>query len=228
MRSPDRAESPGGGFRPPGRGGARGRGRRRRLAAPRRDGRALRTEPHLRAGAREGDQARGEQAARRAPDDRPGRSVPGCLRRSGGRCHHRPPRGLAASASHAPGDPVPGLQGRGGAQPRDADLDGQVGARQHRPAAGDDGQSGLRRPGLHREPARQDRRAQAADRRFRLPDPPPGRWRRHARDRAARAGGRRRSARRRDGGVRCGRLPGGDRGAAGTAGRGRVLAGSGR
>ena len=56
------------------------------------------------------------------------------------------------------------------------------GAGRPRPRAGDERQSGLRRPGLHRKPARQDRRPAQGDRCAGQADRPRGRWRRQSGD----------------------------------------------
>ena len=70
-----------------------------------------------------------------------------------------------------------------------------------RPGAGDERQSRLRRPGLHRQPARQDRRPAQGDRRAGQADRSRGRWRRQSGDGEALYQGRCRRARRRHRGL---------------------------
>ena len=110
------------------------------------------------------------RSLRRASDDRAGRSLSRGLRRGRRRRHHRPCRGRAAPPPLAPGDPRSRQ-----ARPASRSIPATPATRSStcstaRPRAGDDGQSGLRRPVVHRQPARQDRAAARDDRRPRRSD----------------------------------------------------------
>ena len=107
-----------------------------------------------------------QPALRRASDDRAGGSLYRRLRRGRRRYHHRPCRGGAASPPHPPARQA-SLGKKAGVSLNPATpvavLDHRLG--RGRSGAGDERQSRLRRPELHRLPARQDRRAPPAHRR---------------------------------------------------------------
>ena len=100
---PDRTLDPGQRLRAAGRGGARGRRRRGRLAPSRRHGRPLRPQPHLRPRPRPRHPPAQRQVLRHPPDDLAGRSLSGALRQGGCGPHHRPRRGHDPPRSDAAG-----------------------------------------------------------------------------------------------------------------------------
>ena len=159
------------------RGRSRRRGRRR-LDPSRRHGRPFRAQHHLRSAGDQGDPRPHRQGLRLPSDDRAGRPLSRRLRRSRLRHHHRACRGRAASRPLAAGDPEPRQEGRRVAQPGDAGKRHRICARPARPGPADDGQSGLRRPGLHPGRRRQGEAGEGADRR--PADRHRGRRRRHA------------------------------------------------
>ena len=166
-----------------GRGGRGGDGGRRRLDPCRRDGQPLRAQPHDRADGGEGAAQAQQAAVRRASDGDAGRSAGAGLRRGRRRHDLVPSRGRARIvASHDPAHQEPRQAGGPGAQSGDAARRRRERAGRSRPRAGDERQSGLRRPGLHREPARQDRRPAQGDRRAGQADRSRGRWRRQSGD----------------------------------------------
>jgi hypothetical protein len=126
LSRPDSAHRPFdplGRLRAPGRRGARGHRRRRRLDPLRRDGQPLRAEPDLRPdglpGAAQACGARRRQqgADRRAPDGAAGGRAGAGLCRGRGRPDQLPPRCQHARRPHAAADPRRRLPGRAGLQP---------------------------------------------------------------------------------------------------------------
>ena len=190
--APHRAVDPGFGLLQARRGGARGRGRRRRLDPPRRDGRAFRAGHHLRAGRGEGAAPDHAEDARRPSDDRAGRSASRSLRQGRRRHHHRACRGRPASAPLAAGDPRARQEGRRHHEPGDAGRDDRARHRPGRSGAGDVGQSGLRRPEVHPGGRGKDPPGRGAGRR--PADRHRDRRRRDAGQRRARHAGRRQRA----------------------------------
>ena len=191
-----RAVDPVGGFRAARRGDRGDRRGRRRLDPLSTSWTAIscRTSPSARTSSRRSGR-RTKKVFRRASDDRAGRSLSRGLRRrpaptsspsmprpariSTARCRR------SARSARRPASPEPG----------DAGERDRICARPSRSRAGDDGQSGLRRPGLH--PAQLEKIARIRSHDRRPADPARGRWRHHARQRRRCGRGRRRHARRR-------------------------------
>ena len=139
--------------------------------------------------------------------DHAGRSAGAGLRRGRRRRDLVPSRGGAARPSHHPAHQESRQEGGLRAQSGDAACRHRERAGRSRPRAGDERQSGLRRPGLHREPARQDRGPAQGDRCAGQADRSRGRWRRQSGDGQALHQGRRRRAGRRHRGVRAAGRP---------------------
>ena len=154
---PDRPLDPVGGLRPAGRGGARHRPGRLRLGARRRHGRPFRAQHHHRARRGGRHPPAHQEGARRAPDDRAGRSLHRGVRQGRLRHHHRARGSRPASRPLAAADPLARQEGRRLAHAADAGERDRLRARPARPDPGDDGEPGLRRPGLHSGHGRQDR-----------------------------------------------------------------------
>ena len=167
-------------FRPARRGDSRDRRGRRRLDPCRRHGRPFRPQHHHRPGGGEGAAAAHGQAVRRPSDDLAGRSLPAGLRRGRRRHPHRPSRGRPPSPPHDPAHQVAGQARRRLAQSRHARQGARLCAGGDRPRPGDERQSGLRRPELHREPAQEGRGDPQAHRRARQGDRPRGGRRRRS------------------------------------------------
>ncbi len=132
-----------------------------------RHGRPFRPESQLRPGGAQGIAPAHETGLRRPSDDRAGGSLCRRLRRGGGGPHQRPRGSRAASAPHAAAHPHPGQEGGRGDQPGNPRFRSERGAGSGRYHSCDDRQSGLRRPGLHREYVEQDRHPARHGRRHR-------------------------------------------------------------
>src|SRR5580704_15205498 len=190
--APDRAVDPRRRLRQARRGGARSRGRRRRLDPRRRDGRPFRTQHHHRAGRGEGATPPRQKTARRAFDDLADRSLSRSVRGGGRRPHHRARGSRAARAPLAAGGARARQEGRGHAQPRHVGDDHRARHRPGRPDPRHVGQSRVRRTGVH--PGGRGKDPPPARHGGRTPDRHRGRRRHHARDRTGgRRGGRQRA-----------------------------------
>src|SRR5438445_9890784 len=143
-----RAVDPVRAVRPARRTGEGSRGRGRRPAPHRRDGRALRAEPHDGARRRRVDSAPDEGPLRCASDGHPPSAFRDGLRGGGGRPPHGPRGERPRRPDDDPRDPGRGREARPGPEPRD-------GVRPRGPlppgrglAPRDDGATGLRGPGI--------------------------------------------------------------------------------